>query len=186
MKRRKFIQASGLGLLSITSASQVWSALEGVDKTTLASAELLADLDALCDLMIPDTDTLGAKSVGVAPWLIIASEHELEGANSSTLTNFLNVLSPSGSFAEVPQSDQIKRLSEVDAQAFKEYSDSEIATLWRTVKALILTGYYSSKVGASEELRYKLIPGHLLPEVDITQDESANRAWSSDWMAGKL
>ena len=51
---------------------------------------------------------------------------------------------------------------------------------WRTIKTLILTGYYTSEVGASQELRFELVPGRWDPALPVTAE---TRACSSDWTA---
>lgn len=51
---------------------------------------------------------------------------------------------------------------------------------WKKIKALILTGYYTSEVGASRELQYELVPGRFDPDLPLPAD---NRSWSSDWTA---
>ena len=51
---------------------------------------------------------------------------------------------------------------------------------WRTIKALILTGYYTSEPGGSQELQFNLVPGTYEPDVPVT---GQTRAFSSDWTA---
>ncbi|HZU64214.1 MAG TPA: gluconate 2-dehydrogenase subunit 3 family protein, partial [Novosphingobium sp.] len=51
---------------------------------------------------------------------------------------------------------------------------------WCKVKALILTGYYTSEEGAARELQYQLIPGRFDPDAPL---HPGDRAWSSDWTA---
>ena len=54
---------------------------------------------------------------------------------------------------------------------------------WPRLKGLILIGYYTSEIGASQELRYILVPGHFDPDVPL---EPGDRAWSSDWTGVKF
>ena len=63
---------------------------------------------------------------------------------------------------------EVRALAQRSADAAKE------------IKALILTGYYTSEVGASRELQYELVPGRWDPNLPLP---AHNRSWSSDWTA---
>lgn len=186
MDRRNFLIGMGVSAVGVTSAASIWQAV--VDESEIHVSDqqrlLLSDLDAICDAVIPDTDTPGAKSVGVARWLVKAFEHELGHSSPQQLPRFLTMVNDGEAFSSWEKSQQVAYLTELDAQAFIHHSDAELPELWRTVKALIVMGYYTSKVGASEELRYSLVPGHFTPDAKI--DPNSAQAWSSDWIAVKL
>jgi hypothetical protein len=40
-------------------------------------------------------------------------------------------------------------------------------------------GYYTSEIGASQELQYQLVPGRFDPDLPV---KPGDRAWSSDWI----
>jgi len=82
-----------------------------------------------------------------------------------------------GLFTRLSPARQHAVLEAYDAQAFAPDQDSHP---WRKIKALILTGYYTSEIGASRELHYELVPGRFDPDVPLPAN---NRSWSSDWTA---
>ena len=51
---------------------------------------------------------------------------------------------------------------------------------WRTLKGLILTGYYTTEVGGAQELQFELVPGRFDPDLPL---KPGARAFSSDWTA---
>jgi hypothetical protein len=50
---------------------------------------------------------------------------------------------------------------------------------WPRIKRLIVMGYYTSEVGAAQELQYALVPGRFDPDVPV---KPGDRGWSSDWV----
>ena len=77
----------------------------------------------------------------------------------------------------MPLQAQVARLTALDAEAFAPDAGDHA---WKTIKALILTGYYASEAGGANELRYELVPGRYDPDVPPKPDD---RAFSSDWTA---
>lgn len=73
--------------------------------------------------------------------------------------------------------DQAKILGSLDVEAYAEGVDKHP---WRTIKTLILTGYYTSQAGGSQELRYEPVPGRWEPDLPVTPE---TRAISNDWTA---
>ena len=58
----------------------------------------------------------------------------------------------------------------LDARAFARPVDATLSPAlqqWPTIKGLILIGYYTSEIGASQELRYVLVPGRFDPDVKL-------------------
>jgi glucoside 3-dehydrogenase (cytochrome c) hitch-hiker subunit len=64
-------------------------------------------------------------------------------------------------------------LSGVDQSAYSERN-----SVWARMKSLILIGYYTSEVGANQELHYQLVPGRYDPDVAV---KPGDRASSNDW-----
>jgi hypothetical protein len=132
-------------------------------------------LQRVCALVIPQTDTPGAGQLGVAEFVVLAAAHGLEGATPDTLPAFHALIG--ADFASLPEARQVALLTELDRAAF---APGAAPGPWRTVKALILTGYYTSEVGASRELQYELVPGRFDADLPL---HPGDRAWSSDWTA---
>ena len=76
-----------------------------------------------------------------------------------------------------PAERRAAALAAIDSEAF---ASRDSVSPWKPLKALILTGYYTSEAGASQELRYELVPGRYDPDIPLAPTD---RAWSSDWTA---
>jgi hypothetical protein len=150
-------------------------------------------------LVLPRTETPGAGEAGVGDFVILALAHGLDGSRSADvgaalpnvaryrrsdgslrmlqwLENELDGRSR-GNFLTRSSDERLDALTKLDAEAFAEGVEGHP---WKTIKGLILTGYYTSETGGSKELRYELVPGRWDP--DLPQ-KPGDRAWSSDWTA---
>jgi len=156
-------------------------------------------IEAVSQLVIPATDTPGAGDIGVGDFVILALAHGLEGsrlpASSAAAPSPGAYRRPDGSllhldwleddldrrargdFLAVLPAAREAALRALDTEAF---ADSAAGHPWRTIKALILTGYYTSEIGGSKELNYELVPGRWDPDLPLKQGD---RAYSSDWTA---
>lgn len=150
-------------------------------------------------LVIPRTATAGAGDVGTGDFVILALAHGLEKSRAvlpqGAAADYLTHRRADGSldqlrwleaaldkragddFLKLPAAQRGQTLAALDAKAYAEGVKDHP---WRTVKALILTGYYTSEVGGSQELRFELVPGRYDPDLPVTPE---TRAYSSDWTA---
>jgi len=60
----------------------------------------------------------------------------------------------SRSFLELPAAQRLEVVSTVDEDLITRQDAG-----WRKFKGLVLVGYYQSEIGATQELRYELVPG---------------------------
>lgn len=173
------------------------SDLEDDHRPSDRQRELAAEV---ADLVIPRTTTPGARDVGVGDFLILALAHGLSGTGaplaSEAITGELRPFvrrdgtlrylewlestldaAAKGNFMGQDQSSRSKILAALDKDAMAHGAPW---SPWVAIKALILTGYYTSEAGGSRELRYELVPGRFDPDLPI---EPGHRAWSSDWTA---
>lgn len=154
---------------------------------------------AVSQLVIPRTDTPGAGDVGTGDFVLLALAHGLEKSRQPLphgvdpkLRAFqrrdgsLNHVAwleseldrrAGGDYMRSAEPARAATLATLDAEAFAEGADSHP---WRTIKALVLTGYYTSEAGGSQELRFELVPGRYDPDLPVTPQ---TRAFSSDWTA---
>lgn len=169
--RRQSLQGlCALAALTIAPA-QLWAKVQRADAEHFPASGIKL-LSEVCDSVIPRTDTPGAVDAGVPQFVALALQHRLEGSQgfSPMLTWLQGQLSAAGgSFAD--------RVTALDTQAF---SGDGRSSPWHQLKALILLGYYTSKAGAEQELRYELVPGHFDPNIALAPDA---RSSSSDWIA---
>lgn len=178
--RRRFMASMLCGAGLTCAPKIVWSVVDNVANTPL--------LDALCDITIPDTDTPGAKKAGAPAFVLTAISHGLADCPDDALPRFKQALDndAGADFLTLSQAHQRQLLTPIDEAAFSRRPQRELSAdllLWKPLKSLILTAYYTSEIGASQELRYVLVPGRFDP--DAPCDETT-RAFSSDWIGVKF
>jgi gluconate 2-dehydrogenase gamma chain len=123
-------------------------------------AEQFALLEQIVDVMIPATDTPGAVAAGVPAFMREMLEQWASAASRADFAQVLEGMQKhawakfGAAFVEL----QPERRHEV-VRSFDEEHVSRQNPAYRIFKYLVLVGYYQSEVGATQELRYELIPG---------------------------
>jgi hypothetical protein len=160
----------------LATATAVWQELLAASPSATSTPAANEWLEAVCDTLIPDTDTPGAKKAGVADFVRFAAEHGLAGVSPPDLAKLKAQLDLAATmpFQQLSASAQYNLLAPIDAR-----DAINSATPWARIKKLILMGYYTSEVGAAQELQYQLVPGRFDPDLPVHPGE---RAWSSDWI----
>lgn len=190
--RRGFLGAASLVAL-VSAAPGAAEVLKNLDPKAAPTVRQRKLMRAVAELVIPTTDTPGAGAVGAGDFVLVALAHGLEGTRRPPAADpsLAPHLRADGSLDHaawleaklgakwfaLPPARRHEQLAALDAAAFK---GNPAAAPWRAIKALILTGYYTSEVGGSKELNYELVPGRFDPKVPVTP---ATRAYSSDWTA---
>ena len=146
------------------------------NQVTASPHQLL--LRHVCQIVIPRTDTPGAGDTGVAEFVVLACAHGLEGATNEHLAWLDHAVGKD--FTSLNVAKQAEIVGALDRAAFPAGPPPQSPSPWRTIKALILTGYYTSETGASKELQYELVPGRFDADLPL---HPGDRAWSSDWTA---
>lgn len=134
----------------------------------------------LADIIIPETDTLGALAVGV-PLLMDKFQHTWASKTSqdnhrlalSIISTELNKLATQD-FLTMTGEQQVEILSELDKQAYS--SNKNYSRAYRSIKRLMARFYYLSEVGATKELRYEAVPGRWEACVPF---EKIGRTWAA-------
>ncbi|MFA6117689.1 MAG: gluconate 2-dehydrogenase subunit 3 family protein [Sphingomonas sp.] len=135
-----------------------------------------AVLDSVCAAFIPRTDTPGALEAGVPAFIDAMMTN---WAAPATAAGFRTVLARIDSearaatgkgFAALTAAERDARLAAFDTAAFAADDPA-----WHRFRNLALTGYYFSESGATQELRYELVPGAWEPNVKMGPD---TRAWA--------
>jgi hypothetical protein len=164
--------------LLLASCALLWS--------RVASAAPSANLDlwnALCDLVIPATSTPGAVAAGVPAFLDLALEANLTGAQpgwAQTLQNELRAFAGGKPFLSLDPAGRQKLLAAYDA---KVLADRATRSVWPGIKKLIVLGYYTSEIGASQELIYDLVPGRYDSDIPY---KPGDKTLSNDWDGNSL
>jgi gluconate 2-dehydrogenase gamma chain len=133
---------------------------DGGSRGPVLSADQFALLEQMVDTMIPATDTPGAIDAGVPAFL---RDMLREWASEATRAEFTGVLDAvqkqsfskfGADFRELPAERRLEAMREFDGAAIKSGDAA-----YGKFKYLVLLAYYQSEVGATQELRYELVPG---------------------------
>jgi hypothetical protein len=191
LTRRRLLCGSAIGLLALGSQR----AMAGTDPDQ-------AVVERLCDIVLPDTDTPGARAAGVAAFLPFAFSHDLFGGNADTvaaLTRHLDALAGGGGFLAADAATQIRIVTALDHATFAREPpppvplptqgstlplpsvlapvDSESQRLWRIMKSGIVTSFYTSESGGSHTLAYELVPGRYDADIALHSEPYLSNLW---------
>ena len=173
--RREFMAGAALFVLATGLPS---AAVATLPKPAPRMARLLTTVS---QIVLPRSATAGAGDVGVGAFLALAFAHGLDASQGcGTWLEAELAHRAAGDFLALPPSKQAALVRALDAEAFPPGPPPASPSRWVTIKGLILTGYYTSEVGAAQELQYSLIPGRWDADVALTKGA---RAFSSDWTA---
>jgi hypothetical protein len=162
-------------------------------------------LTTVAEIVIPATKTPGARGVLAGDFIGRAFAHGLFGGDEGTgaaIERVLNARVPSGDFMHDTLRHQIAAVTRLDAETFARPApviapaaqyvgrapagsiaappEPEPNRLWRMMKNAIVVAYYMSEAGASQELRYELVPGHFDPDIPFRPGDTY---LSNNWIA---
>jgi gluconate 2-dehydrogenase gamma chain len=188
MNRREMLERVALMMGGALSVSAVAGILRGVEPAkqgtyvpqtlTPAQDELVATVS---ELIIPTTDTPGARAAGVNRFV--------DGMLTSIYTEaerveFLRGLADlearakarGAGFLASSVDTQIDILKELEAESIAaRASGTAHDTFFHVFKELTLIGYYRSEIGATQEQKFLLVPGTYKGDVPLKE---IGRAWS--------
>ena len=130
----------------------------------------MAVLSEVVDIMIPRTDTPGAKDAGV-PQAFDAMMGDW--ASVQHQVQYRSVVEEFGGagLMKLKPADRIALVAKMDADKIAGWDPAYVG-----FKELVMTLYYLSEPGATKELRYELVPGSWDAWTLVTPD---TRAWAA-------
>ena len=146
---------------------------EGEFKPAFFTPQELETLKTLCELILPATDTPGARAAGVHEYIdmIVSEDASLQAKYRRGLA-WLEEESRrrfNAGFVQASPDQQAQILREL-SEGHDEAAAAAGIELFRQAKADIVTGYYTSQIGLEVELGYK--GNSYLPEYPgCTHDE---------------
>ena len=170
--RSAFLLVGGIGL-----APEVLAQAKTASGGGFFTAPERGTIAALCDTMIPRTDSPGAVDAKVPQFLDSLMTNWASAASQARFRDVVTRLDKSARtelgmpLASAPAAARTAWLTRQDA-ALLAAGDAG----YRDFKRLMLTGYYFSEPGATQELRYELVPGVWEPSIPITAD---TRSWAA-------
>jgi hypothetical protein len=151
-----FLLGGAAALTRFTRKSETMTGAQG----RALSGDHFMLLEQAADTLIPGTDTPGALAAGVPEFVRDMLDN---WASAGTRTEIINVLeaierqawAQSGAgFLELAPERRLAVLSRYDHEAVSRQDPA-----YAKFKYLVLVGYYQSEIGATQELRYELVPG---------------------------
>ncbi len=130
------------------------------DSGPVFSPDQFALLEQVADAMIPPSDTPGALDAGVPDFV---RQMLAEWGSRETHAQILGVLDAiekqawhrfGAPFLALPAERRLDVIRTVDAESLARQDPAYSKFKW-----LVLVGYYQSEAGATQELRYELVPG---------------------------
>lgn len=155
-------------------------AVEPISDGKVFSLNQLKQLKSICAIVIPKTDTLGAAEVNTHGFIDNQLFHCYEVAQQEKLKGVLTLIDVvaqklfSQSFISLKQTQQFELLTQLDLG--KSNFDNKQRSDFKQLKKLICFGYYTSEVGASQELRYLAVPGGYKGSIPYKESDSS---WGS-------
>lgn len=189
--RRQFLKnlvttycaASATTLLSSMSLSSAFAFQanardKDADGLVLSSSQLRI-LGAICETVLPRTDTPGAADVDCHGFIDHHLYYCYSKKQARTVRKIINSINRKSkrlhkkAFEQSSLSQQQSLLSELEAmQGFT----SEHRARFKFVKELTLFGFFTSEAGATEVLPYQAVPGGYKGSIPV---EESTRTWGS-------
>jgi hypothetical protein len=149
------------------------------------TAQQMAYLDEVGDTILPATKTPGAKAAQVGSFMAVMVRDCYEPKDQQVFLQGLDKLEAAsqkmhgqGFLASTP-AQRTALLTALDAEQ-KTYSKTKEREApnhyFRMIKELTLLGYFTSKVGATQALRYQPVPGKYDGDVPY---KKGDRAWAT-------
>ena len=152
-------------------------------KSSLAfSEEDIPYLDEIAETIIPATDTPGAKAAEVGRFMTVYVTDCYDEENQKSFHEGLDKINDlskkkyDGAFMKVNPQQRHDLLVELDKEQ-KDYQTTrkkdDPQHYFRLMKELTILGYFTSKIGATQALRYQETPGRYEGCIPYTKGEKA-------------
>lgn len=174
MNRREALKHIALlsgGALSLSTIAGVMGGCRAGTGGSYAPQTLTQDqfelVAQMADLIIPPTDTPGAKAAGVQEFI----DHMLTNWNTKEeREHFLEGLkyvdevgneNHGSAFMDLDEQQQINVLERLEQEAEDNpMHGSDLKPFFSMMKEYTITGYYTSEIGADQELQAGIVPGY--------------------------
>lgn len=189
--RRQALRRVGILLGGVVSAPTVAGVMSGCrrrrgpDWTPQAlTAEQDRMVDTMAEIIIPTTDTPGASAANVNRFIDAMVGESYPTADRDRFLAGLEAVNArcqdayGAPFVDCTSGEQRALVGELDDETFGPDApefDAESPPFFRMLKELVIVGYYTSEVGATEELRTNIVPGYYDGDVPY---EEIGRTWS--------
>ena len=189
MTRRDLLQNVAILLGGSIVGGTVFS-LEGCKSTdkqvnALFSEKQVALMNEIADTILPTTSSPGAKAAKVGDFMAVMVYDCYEDKNQKVFTDGLKKIDElseqkyNNSFLEADPKQRTELLTALDKEQ-KDYQakkgKDDPSHYFRMMKELTLLGYFTSKEGATQALRYIAVPGKYDGAVPY---KKGDKAWAT-------
>ena len=130
-----------------------------------------AQVAALADAIIPDTDTPGARAAGVHVFIdLLLAECTTAGERKA----FIDGLAAFDAACRQAHGAGVEAVTAAQRTALLQRGETEKSPFVQTLKSLTVLGYGSSRIGASQALAYDAVPGRYRGCIDLAPGQ---RTW---------
>ena len=191
INRRQALRRVGALLGGVVSAPTVAGVLSGCQRMSgpdwtpqTLTQEQNQMVDTIAEIIIPTTDTPGASAANVNRFIdALVGESYLPKDRDRFLkgldeTNARCKEAHGSAFVECTSEQQQSFVEALDTETFGPDApevDRENPPFFRMLKELVIVGYYTSEIGATQELKTNIVPGYYDGDVPY---EEVGRAWS--------
>lgn len=195
MNRRETLKMAAVVLGGVLSESLSAAVMAGVNPSGKVSRQLFdasgrKTLEILAELIIPETDTPGAIAAGVPDFIeVMVSDwytdterkvfldglHELSEYCQQTYGKKINDCSNDEQVSALQWSEQESKKYPAKQSSPLSRAIDENSPFFTKIKELTVLGYYTSEVGAKQELRYNPMPMKYDGNLDFSD---VGRQWS--------
>ena len=129
------------------------------------SPEQIAFLDEIGEAIIPTTDTPGAKAVGIGEFMVMMVKDTYNGDEQAAFISGLNALKKDFKAANIKNymdaslEERTAFLNEMHKKASS--SEDREPRVIGMLKDLTILGYFTSEIGATQQLRFVEVPGRF-------------------------
>ena len=175
MKRRQAVERLSL-ILGSSLSPQLTAGVMGQVLNTAASVTVSAAQTSLlaevADVIIPETDTPGAKEAGADAFIVRVMRdcHELKEQEAF----YAGLARIDTAAREAHQENFVDLSPDQKVAVLEKFADAEPG-FFRQLKALTVTGYFTSEIGATQALDYLPIPGKFEGDVPM---KPGQRGWA--------
>ena len=189
MKRRELIKHIALLTGAAVAGSEFFlSSCKNNDQVTVGffTEKDISFFDEVAETILPKTNTPGAKDAEVGKFMALYSTDCYSNNELQLLKEGITDLNKKSSemnrefFVYATAAQKQKVLEEADAEAKKyneekEHSKKKVMAphYFTLMKQMILLGFFTSKPGASEVLRYIPVPGKYQGCIDYKKGETS-------------
>jgi hypothetical protein len=166
-------------LLAATQAVKDGPGRSGTVKGVLTEPQR-ALVDQLSELIIPATDTPGARAARVVDFVdVIVSEYYHDDERGAFLRGLADVDERAGAafgqaFLALTEPQQAAILTGLDAESRAMPAGSP-THFFRRIKGLTLYGYYTSEIGSTQELHEVFMPGRYEGDLPVARPAAGGR-----------